>query len=53
MSITKDAFPKIGAAQNLPLTYFLQGIRRRTEQQGRAGGKCSLYHLHRRIRRLP
>ena len=22
MSITKDAFPKIGAAQNLPLTYF-------------------------------
>ena len=23
------------------------------EQQGRAGGKCSLYHLHRRIRRLP
>ena len=30
-----------------------QGIRRRAEQQGRAGGKCSLYHLHRRIRRLP
>ena len=22
MRITKDAFPKIGAAQNLPLTYF-------------------------------
>ena len=22
MSIAKDAFPKIGAAQNLPLTYF-------------------------------
>ena len=30
---------------------FRKGVRRRAQQQGRPGGECGIYHLHRGLRR--